>query len=211
MQPPIAREGIPFVLGSLFVTIVLYALDLTFLSFQVCGLTLFIAYFFRNPVRVIPRGDDNVVSPADGKVIKVEEVHDDRILNGNALKISIFMNVFNVHINRVPASGRVLSTHYNPGKFFNASLDKASLHNEQNALLIEAVNKKRYVVNQIAGLVARRIISYPEAGNALNKGEKYGLIRFGSRLDLYMPEDFRPIVKVGDHVTGGESIVGYWE
>jgi len=173
-------------------------------------LTAFVVWFFRNPERDIPSDENSIVSPADGKVIVIGRVFDDRFLKTDALKISIFMNVFNVHVNRIPTSGKVLGVFYNPGKFFSADKDKASLENEQNALLIEAKNGKKFVVNQIAGLIARRIVCYTKEGVMVEKGKRFGMIRFGSRLDVYLPTDCKIDVNVGDKVKAGSSILAHW-
>ena len=173
-------------------------------------LTAFVVWFFRNPERDIPSDENSIVSPADGKVIVIGRVFDDRFLKTDALKISIFMNVFNVHVNRIPTSGKVLGVFYNPGKFFSADKDKASLENEQNALLIEAKNGKKFVVNQIAGLIARRIVCYAKPGDSIEKGRRFGMIRFGSRLDVYLPTDCKIDVIVGDKVKAGSSILAHW-
>ena len=214
MRIPIAPEGWPFILASLILTVVLwfFAVRIGFypLVFPALSLLFFVVWFFRDPEREIPAGDGAIVSPADGKVIIVEEVNEDRFLKTRALKISIFMNVFNVHVNRVPATGRIIDIFYNPGKFFNASFDKASLLNEQNALLIEADNGKRYVANQIAGLIARRIVCRVKPGDGLTRGGRFGLIRFGSRLDVFLPVDVNVKVKVGEKVHAGSSILANW-
>ncbi|MBI3752873.1 MAG: phosphatidylserine decarboxylase family protein [Deltaproteobacteria bacterium] len=208
---PLAREGYPFILASIFAIITFWLIGLRGISYISLGAAVFIISFFRNPERNIPSGEDSIVSPADGKVIIVQKVMEGRILKAEALKISIFMNVFNVHVNRVPASGKVLGIFYNPGKFFSADKDKASLENEQNALLIEAENGKRFVVNQIAGLIARRIVCYAKEGDMVEKGKRFGMIRFGSRLDVYLPVDCRVNVKLGDRVKAGSSIIACWQ
>lgn len=210
MRIPLAREGYPFILASIFVTIVLWVLGLHGISWFFLALTIFIVSFFRDPERQIPSGDDSIVSPADGKIIIAQKVTEDRIFKAEAIKISIFMNVFNVHVNRVPASGKVLGVVYNPGKFFSADKDKASLENEQNAVIIEAKNGKKFVVNQIAGLIARRIVCYTKQGDIVEKGKRFGMIRFGSRLDVYLPVDCKINVNVGDKVSAGSSILAYW-
>ena len=210
MRIPLAREGYPFILASIFVTIVTWLAGLCVAGYIFLGITVFIVSFFRDPERDIPSGEDSIVSPADGKVIVVKRVTEGRILKAEAIQISIFMNVFNVHVNRVPASGRVSEVFYNPGKFFSADKDKASLENEQNALLIEAENGKKFVVNQIAGLIARRIVCYAKEGDAVEKGRRFGMIRFGSRLDVYLPVDCRANVKEGDKVKAGSTILAYW-
>lgn len=208
---PLAREGYPFILASIFVTIITWLVGLQAASWFSLALTIFVVSFFRDPERDIPAEPDAVISPADGRIIIAEKIFEDRFLKQDALKISIFMNVFNVHVNRVPASGKVLGVFYNPGKFFSADKDKASLENEQNALLIEADNGKKFVVNQIAGLIARRIVCYAKQGDSLEKGKRFGMIRFGSRLDVYLPVDCNVNVKIGDKVKAGSSILAYWQ
>ena len=210
MRIPLAREGYPFILASIFVTITLCLAGLRAVSYLSGGLTIFIVSFFRDPEREIPSETDAIISPADGRIIIVDSVFENRFMKQDAIKISIFMNVFNVHVNRVPASGKVSGVFYNPGKFFSADKDKASLENEQNALLIEADNSKRFVVNQIAGLIARRIVCYAKEGDKIERGKRFGMIRFGSRLDVYLPADCRIKVKVGDKVKAGSSILAYW-
>lgn len=210
MRIPLAREGYPFILASIFGTIILFLAGLKSVSYLSGGLTIFIVSFFRDPERDIPSETDDIISPADGRIIIVDSVFENRFMKQDAIKISIFMNVFNVHVNRVPASGKVSGVFYNPGKFFSADKDKASLENEQNALLIEAKNGKRFVVNQIAGLIARRIVCYAKEGDKIERGKRFGMIRFGSRLDVYLPVDCRINVKVGDKVKAGSSILAYW-
>lgn len=219
MRIPLAREGYPFILASIFGTIVLFLAGFKSVSYLSGGVAVFIISFFRDPEREIPEDEDSIVSPADGKVIIIDRCENDNSTfvpsfvkggMGVFVKISIFMNVFNVHVNRVPASGRVSRVFYNPGRFFPADKDKASLENEQNALLIEADNEKRFVVNQIAGLIARRIVCYAKEGDKIERGKRFGMIRFGSRLDVYLPVDCRINVKVGDKVKSGSSILAYW-
>jgi phosphatidylserine decarboxylase len=207
---PIAKEGLPFLIISALVSGVFALLGWTGLAVFGLLVTLFIAFFFRNPERTIPAMPDVILAPADGKVIVAEVCDDSRFQKGKALKISIFMSVFNVHINRAPVTGRVIDSRYNPGKFHVASVDKASLLNEQNALLLVTENRGKVGVVQIAGLVARRIICYAKRGDSLKQGQVFGLIRFGSRVDLYLPPEVRAAVSPGQHVKGGESIVGYW-
>ncbi|MEK7829314.1 MAG: phosphatidylserine decarboxylase family protein, partial [Deltaproteobacteria bacterium] len=203
MRIPLAREGYPFILASIFGTIILFLAGFKSVSYLSGGLTIFIVSFFRDPERDIPSETDAIISPADGRIIIVDRVFEDRFMKQDAIKISIFMNVFNVHVNRVPASGKVSGVFYNPGKFFSADKDKASLENEQNALLIEADNSKRFVVNQIAGLIARRIVCYAKEGDKIERGKRFGMIRFGSRIDVYLPVDCRINVKAGDKVKAG--------
>ncbi|MDO8426787.1 MAG: phosphatidylserine decarboxylase family protein [Deltaproteobacteria bacterium] len=210
MRIPIAPEGYPFILPALLGIIIVWAAGFFWLEAVLLPLVAFVVAFFRDPERRVPSDKDSIISPADGKVIKVEHLRDDRFLKSEAQRISIFMNVFNVHVNRAPASGRVKKILYNKGKFFNASLDKASLENEQNALIVEAENGKTFAFNQIAGLIARRIVCYAKEGSKLIKGERFGMIRFGSRVDVYLPKGCKVAVTVGDKVKAGSSILGYW-
>jgi phosphatidylserine decarboxylase len=206
---PIAPEGFPFLIPAALLSILLGCLGWKILTALGILLTLFIAYFFRNPKREIPALQNIILSPADGKIIHVGECEEERFLKKRALKVSIFMSVFNVHLNRAPISGKVLQRSYHPGQFLVASLDKSSLLNEQNALILETEDRFKILLIQIAGLVARRIVCYAKAGDTLKMGEIFGLIRFGSRVDLYLPTEVKPVVKVGQHVKGGESIIGY--
>ena len=206
---PVAVEGYPFIGLFAFITLVFSLLGWAFFTVIFLALTLFTAYFFRNPERIVPTEADAVVSPADGRVVYVGTVQEDRYFQGDAVKVSIFMSVFNVHVNRAPCSGKVLDMFYNKGEFFNASLDKASLHNEQAGLLLETEKGLRLLVVQIAGLVARRIVTYPRIGALLQRGERYGLIRFGSRVDVYFPPGTEVLVRVGNRTVAGETILGF--
>ena len=167
---------------------------------------LFIVQFFRDPARVIPRGPGAVLSPADGRVVKVERARDP-YLPRDALKISVFMNVFNVHSNRSPVDGEVVAAWYHAGSFLNAALDKASLENERNALHLRTRDRQDVTCVQIAGLIARRILCYVKPGDALARGERYGFIRFGSRVDVYLPSAATPKVAVGDRVHATTTIL----
>ncbi|MBI5491822.1 MAG: phosphatidylserine decarboxylase family protein [Deltaproteobacteria bacterium] len=210
MRIPIAREGYPFILAALLVIIITGILGLFWLEAIFVPLGVFVVAFFRDPERKAPADKNSIVSPADGRVIKVERLKDERFLKSEAQRISIFMNVFNVHVNRAPASCKVRKILYNKGRFFNASLDKASLENEQNALIVEAENGKTFAFNQIAGLIARRIVCYAKEGTKLVRGERFGMIRFGSRVDVYLPKGCKVTVTVGEKVKAGTSILGYW-
>ncbi len=205
---PIAKEGYPFIALFAFITLVFALLDWGFLTLLLLALTLFTIYFFRNPERVIPEGDDLVVAPADGKVIFVGEIQEDRYFKERVTKVSIFMNVFNVHVNRVPCNGKVVDMYYQKGEFLNASLDKAANCNEQAGILLEADNGKQLLFVQIAGLVARRIVTYPLIGDLLKRGMRYGLIRFGSRVDIYFPKGSDVQVTLGEQTVAGETILG---
>jgi phosphatidylserine decarboxylase len=170
--------------------------------------TLFVLQFFRDPARVPPLDDDAVISPADGRIVSVEKVQDP-YLEREALKISVFMNVFNVHSNRSPVDGEIKGRWYNPGSFVNADLDKASTENERNAIWISAGRGDLTCV-QIAGLIARRILCYVSTGDTLVRGQRYGFIRFGSRVDVYLPATARPEVSIGDRVKAAKTILARW-
>ena len=204
----IAKEGMSLVIFFLMLGVGLYLYDFRIEGGVFLFFGLFTAYFFRNPKREIDQDENSVVAPADGKVIKIQDSHEDDFSKNETILISIFMNIFNVHINRVPISGTVAKIKYHPGKFFNASFDKASKHNERCSMLIKTKNDVFVLVVQIAGLVARRIISYPRVGDELVKGKRYGLIRFGSRLDVYMPKGSEIAVKIGHKIKAGE-VLGY--
>jgi len=206
---PIAKEGLPFLIPAAFITLTFGLWGWKVVTCFGILLTLFIAYFFRNPERKIPSNPNAILSPADGKVIFVGEAPEKRYLQEKTLKVSIFMSLFDVHINRSPVSGKVLKMVYNPGEFLVAHVDKASLLNEQNAVVLLTEDRFKVLVVQIAGLVARRIVCYPKLGDSLKRGEIFGLIRFGSRVDLYLPLTVNPAVRVGQKVKGGETIIGY--
>jgi len=206
---PIAKEGLPFFLPMVLITVILGIMGWKVWMSLGILLSLFIAYFFRNPRREIPDLQNIVLSPADGRVVYVGECKEDRFLKEKALKVSIFMSLFDVHLNRAPVSAKVLERNYLPGRFLAANVEKSSLLNEQNAVLLETEDRSKILLVQIAGFVARRIVCYAKAGDTLGKGEIFGLIRFGSRVDLYLPPEVKPIVRVGQHVKGGESIIGY--
>jgi phosphatidylserine decarboxylase len=206
---PVAKEGLPFLIPLALITVFFLAMGWNLLTFLGIFITLFIVFFFRNPKRKIPSLENIILSPADGKIIHVGEYEEDRFLNKRVLKVSIFMSIFDVHLNRAPVSGRVLQRSYLPGRFLVAHVEKSSLLNEQNALILETEDRLRILLVQIAGFVARRIVCYAKADDTLRRGEIFGLIRFGSRVDLYLPQEVKPLVRVGQHVKGGESIIGY--
>lgn len=206
-RAPIAVEGIPFVVIAGIITVLFYVTDLIIPAVLFSLVTLFIVWFFRNPERSVPPGENNVISPADGKIIHISEVQENRILNKKMLKISIFMNVFNVHVNRFPLTGKVVDIVYNPGKFVSANLDKASLENEQNAVVLKTPAGEKIIFIQIAGLIARRIVCWIKKGQEAKRGERFGLIRFGSRVDVYLPAGTDVKVSLGDKVKAGESIL----
>lgn len=205
---PIAREGYPFIALFGFVTLVFALLGWVILTLLLLFLTLFSVYFFRNPERTTPEGDDQVIAPADGKVIFVGDVQEDRYFKERVTKVSIFMSVFNVHVNRVPCNGKVIEMYYNKGQFLNASYDKASEANEQSGILLETEDGSQLLFVQIAGLIARRIVTYPIIGDLLRRGERYGLIRFGSRVDIFFPKNSDVTVTLGERTIAGETILG---
>jgi phosphatidylserine decarboxylase len=171
--------------------------------------TVLVVNFFRDPERTVPADPSAVVAPADGKIIFIGKVVEDRFIRRETLKISIFMNVFNVHVNRVPFSGEITNIHYEKGKFLVANLDKASRDNEHNAVVLRVASGDVMAFVQIAGLIARRIDCWVKPGDRVERGERFGMIRFGSRVDLYVPPTWRLAVAAGQHVRAGESIVCY--
>lgn len=207
---PVARAGYPYIYASAFATAVFALIGAGFLAVLGLFVTGFICYFFRDPDRLIPNGQGLVVSPADGKVIKVEPVDQTPYYDGGCTRISVFMSVFNVHVNRVPHEGTIRQVSYHPGKFFSANLDKASKDNEHNALLLESPAGKQVGFVQIAGLVARRIVCTVQPGDVLKRGQRFGMICFGSRVDIYLPRSAEIMVSVGDKVHAGSSILGKW-
>ena len=206
--PKIHAEGYKFLVIAVIITLVLYSFS-DFLGLIGFVLTIWVYYFFRDPERIIIDNDNYLVSPADGEVIKVEEVNGPKELgleNKKFNKISIFMNVFDCHVNRTPCSGVINEILYKPGKFFNASLDKASEDNERNYYKISDPHKNNIVVVQIAGLVARRIVCESSKEQELKQGDRIGMIRFGSRADVYY-ENYEPLVKVGQRAISGETLL----
>jgi len=205
-HPIIAREGWPFLGGAVALALlVTYATCWTW-AIPFWLIALFVLQFFRDPPREVPGDAKSVLSPADGRIVAIQPVRDPW-LDRDALKISVFMNVFNVHSNRSPVDGEVRQRWYNPGKFVNADLDKASTENERNALHIRSADGQDITCVQVAGLIARRILCYVEAGTQLVRGQRYGFIRFGSRVDLYLPTDVRVRVTIGDKVRATSTIL----
>ena len=205
--PIIAREGWPILTGLAVVALLFYwVIDWDFLGHVFLLLFLFSFQFFRDPVRELPLDERAVVSPVDGRVCKVERA-EDPVTGEEALKISIFMNVFNVHSQKAPVSGTVETVRYTPGTFVNAELDKASTENERNAVTVRMDDGRRSTSVQVAGLVARRILCYTQEGDRLERGQRYGFIRFGSRVDVYLPTDAEVKVTIGDKVTGVLSTI----
>jgi phosphatidylserine decarboxylase len=204
-HPIIAREGWPFLAAAAIASLLV-----SFWSFAwaipLWIITLFILQFFRDPPRTAPIQANAVLSPADGRIVSVEKVFDP-YAKRESLKISVFMNVFNVHSNRSPVDGIVESVAYFPGKFVNADLDKASLDNERNAIVIRRPDGVLVTSVQVAGLIARRILCYAKNGETLSRGQRYGFIRFGSRVDVYLPPEARPRVTIGDKVSATTTIL----
>jgi phosphatidylserine decarboxylase len=205
-HPLIAREGWPFLAGSVLISAIV-TVFFGWWSLPLWVVALFVLQFFRDPPRAVPGDAKSVLSPADGRIVAIEPVRDPW-LQRDALKVSVFMNVFNVHSNRSPVDGEVKQRWYHPGAFVNAALDKASVENERNALHIRTAHGGLDVTCvQVAGLVARRILCYVEAGIPLARGQRYGFIRFGSRVDLYLPLDTRVKVVIGDKVRATSTIL----
>ncbi|MBP9743353.1 MAG: phosphatidylserine decarboxylase [Burkholderiales bacterium] len=209
-HPIIAREGWLFIIISLIITLIIYNLSNFWVTLPFILISLFIIQFFRDPKRIIPAQPNIILSPADGKIIAIEETHD-VYQNVRAMKISIFMNIFNVHSNRSPVDGEVTHIEYYPGKFINADFDKASTENERNAMVIRLANGQKITVVQVAGLIARRILCYVRVGNVLSRGQRYGFIRFGSRVDVYLPLDARILVSIGQKAVATETILAKLE
>jgi phosphatidylserine decarboxylase len=206
---PILREGWPFIIPALIVLALLVVLHApAWLTAIWLLLTVFVVAFFRNPERRIPPGEELIACPADGEVVVVDEVDEQRFGLGRCRRVCIFMSPFNVHVNRAPVGGRVSEVRYRPGRYYVASDAKASEHNEQCALVLETPDRRRVLVVQIAGMLARRIVTYPRPGDELVKGQRFGLIRFGSRVDLYLPFESTIDVVRGDRVFGGSTVIG---
>jgi phosphatidylserine decarboxylase len=208
-----AREGLIFIGIAALLTAGAFGLAVTrrswglwLAAFVLLLLALWVAYFFRDPERTGERGSALVVSPADGKLIMITEVDEPNFVKGRAIRLSIFMNVFNVHVNRYPVDGVVSYVHYNKGKFLNAAAEKSSLENEQSSVGIES-GRRRILVRQIAGLIARRIVTYSKVGDSAKQGERMGIIRFGSRVDVFIPTTSNIRAKLGDLTTAGVTVL----
>ncbi len=204
---PVAKEGIPFIVIGGILTLGGWAMGGVGVTYLLGALTLFITWFFRNPAREIPQGEQVIVSPGDGTVVAVESEFEHRYLKEQSIRISIFLNVFDVHINRMPIGGSVEDMVYQPGKFMMANQPGASSGNEQNVLMLRRSDGVKVLCVQIAGLIARRIVSWVVPGEQITKGERFGLIRFGSRMDVYLPQSSTIRVQVGSKVKGGSSIL----
>ncbi len=204
-HPILAKEGWVFIAGAFLLAAGISFLNI-FWSLPLWIIFIFCVQFFRDPAREIAGGPKSVVAPADGRIVAVEETNDP-YLKRRAIKVSVFMNVFNVHSNRSPIASAVIEKWYNPGQFVNAALAKASVDNERCALHLKTADGQDITCVQIAGLVARRILNYKEAGDKVTKGERYGFIRFGSRVDLYLPLDTRVKTTIGEKVYASSTVV----
>ena len=206
---PMHREGIKFILIFSVISLILFFIYIP-LGWVGIGLTIWCYYFFRDPKRTIPVRDGLLVSPADGVISLIEKTMPPPELDiekEELTRISVFMNVFNCHVNRSPIAGKVMEINYRPGKFFNASFDKASVDNERNSLVLQIPDGRQIVVVQIAGLVARRIVSFVKPKQTLRIGQRFGLIRFGSRVDIYLPTRVQPLVCIGQIMVSGETVI----
>jgi phosphatidylserine decarboxylase len=208
---PIVKEGLPFLLIAVVAAFAFWLGGLWPLSVLFAGLSVFIAYFFRNPERLAPVGANLVCSPADGKVIFIGPAKENEFIKEEMQKVSIFMSLWNVHVNRVPIDATVKNMKHHRGQFMAAFEDRASEENERNCMLLETGKGTQLVLVQVAGLVARRIVCYPPIGSFLLKGQRFGLIRFGSRCDMYFPKNAKILVKMGDKVLGGETLLAELE
>lgn len=205
-HPLIAREGWPFIAGSMILALLVTIFVSGAWSIPFWVIAIFVLQFFRDPPRDIPQGANNVLSPADGRIVAVEKV-EDPYLKREAVKVSVFMNVFNVHSNRSPIEGEVRDKWYFPGKFINADLPKASLENERNALWIKTDDGADVTCVQVAGLIAKRILCHVNPGDHLTPGQRFGFIRFGSRVDVYLPLTTKVNVSIGDKVFATTTIL----
>ena len=204
-HPILAREGWPFIAAIVLLSVIVWALAGFWWSLPLWLLTIFVVQFFRDPARPIPREPLAVLSPADGRIVAITRAFDP-YAQRDALKISVFMNVFNVHSNRSPVDGLLRDVQYFPGKFLNADLDKASEQNERNALVIDCEGRVVTAV-QVAGLIARRILCYVKPGETMRRGQRFGFIRFGSRVDVYLPLDAQSRVSIGDKVYASSTVL----
>ena len=205
---PIAKEGYPFLGCAVLITLIVTIFGYKFLTVISLAVSFFILYFFRDPERFTPKERDSLICPADGKVILIEKIFDDRFFQEYVHKISIFMNIFNVHVNRIPQSGTVEKIIYTPGTFYSADSDQGGLRNENCATIITSEAGRKIAVVQVAGLIARRIVCWLEIEDRVKQGDRFGLIRFGSRVDLYIPGSVQISVKNGQIVRAGETILG---
>lgn len=204
----IIGEGLPFIIPLAGATVLAFVAGFNGIGLVLLGMTAFVTWFFRNPQRSAPENGRLIISPADGRVIRIEEAASDELPGVAFKKISIFMNVFNVHVNRIPCSGEVRFIRYRAGKFLSADLDKASAQNERNIILLRTADGHEMMMVQIAGLIARRIVCWLKEGMQVRRGDRFGLIRFGSRVELFLPIESTILVRTGDKVRAGETPIG---
>ena len=205
-----AREGFPFIFAGCALTFLFSYLGLVFVSVLTGMVSLFIVFFFRDPDRENIYHKKAVLTPADGRVLEIQHIKsDNNPLGQPAIKVSVFMSLFNVHVNRIPIEGTIKRITYHPGKFFSANLDKASKLNENNSIILQTTDSCKIVLVQIAGLIARRIACWVKEQDHVFAGQRFGLIRFGSRMEIYLPDDSQIIVEPRQRVKGGETILGY--
>jgi len=205
-REPVLYEGLSYIIPLIVLFLILSIIGRHYLSLLPLSIATFIAFFFRNPERRIPSGEGIIVSPADGKVIEIQHISEGD-LRENGLKIGIFLSLFDVHVNRIPCSGEVVDLRHKRGRFLPAFKESASIENEQVSMII-LHNTYKVIIKQIAGIIARRIVCWVKVGDKVMKGQRYGLIRFGSRVDIFLPEETEIKVRIGDKVKGGESIIG---
>ncbi len=203
----LAREGYPFAAAAVLVALAVYFIAGGYWSIPFWLIAVFVLQFFREPTRDVPADDNLVVSPADGKIVAIGEAIDP-ISGNSATRIAIFLNVFSVHSNRIPIAGTIIKKEYRAGKFLNAAVDKSAEENERNSIVIRDSDSHDITCIQIAGLIARRILCYVDTGDQVQKGQKYGFIRFGSRVELFLPPEFQVNVSIGDSVRGGADVIG---
>ncbi len=207
---PFAREGFPFIFMGIGITIFFAWLGLTTLTIIAGAVSLFVLYFFRDPERRHSGQKDAVITPADGRILEIKKLDEnDSPLGQPAIKVSIFMSVFNVHVNRIPIRGTIKRISYRPGKFLSAHLDKASEQNESNRVTLTTADSREILVIQIAGLIARRIACWIDKGDIVETGQRFGLIRFGSRLEVFLPADTKIVIRVRQKVKAGETVIGH--
>lgn len=210
MRIPIVKEGFPFILSGFILSGLFFLFNLNTIALIGAGLSVFIIWFFRDPERIIPTESGAVLPPADGRVLEIKEIGENESpIGGPAKVISIFMSIFNVHVNRMPVGGRIIDITYRAGKFLSANMSKASLKNEQNRITLETDNGLKVAVVQVAGLIARRIVCWVREGDIVRSGDRFGLIRFGSRVDLYLPQRSKILITRNAKVRAGETIIGY--
>ena len=207
---PLAREGFPFIFIGIGITLIFAFLGWATFTIITSVITIFVIRFFRDPERHHKEEKNAVLTPADGRIIEIKHMDEkDNPLGQSSIKVSIFMNIFNVHVNRIPIEGAIKKISYHPGKFFSADLDKASEQNENNRITLETVDSKEILVIQIAGLIARRIVCWVDKGDTVKTGQRFGLIRFGSRLEVFLPADSKIVAQVRQKVKAGETVIGY--